>query len=147
LHLKNFYDFGVCPFCPAIVPPKNFYHYSLFLVFLGDEVYSLGTSEFLSHWGFLIWVFTKLLYFLIRGCTFSFLFVLMWFATGGDRSLWWYAMCWRILSSTVVTIYLIVPFVSVLAICWVCFWVSCILGYGDYFVFLSVLFWSLPVFL
>jgi hypothetical protein len=22
-----------------------------------------------------------------------------------------------------------------LAICWVCFWVSCILGYGDYFVF------------
>jgi len=63
---------------------------------------SFGISDFLSRCGFLglgFFSFAELLYFLIGGCSFFCFFVFMWFATSGDRSLWWYVMCRRILFS------------------------------------------------
>jgi len=71
----------------------------------------------------------------------------MWFATGGDRSLWWYAMCWRIfflpllsLYISLFCLYLFRRFVGYASGC-LAFWVTGIISFS------SVLFWSLPVFL
>lgn len=62
---------------------------------------SFGISDFLSHCGVSGLVFLLLNYFTLSlGAVVSFVFsVFMWFATGGDRSLWWYVMCRRILFS------------------------------------------------
>lgn len=62
---------------------------------------SFGISDFFSHCGFSGLVFLLLNYFTLSlGAVVSFVsFVFMWFATGGDRSLWWYVMCRRIIFS------------------------------------------------
>jgi len=99
---------------------------------------SFGISDFLSHCGFPGLVFLLLNYFTLSlGAVVSFVFFL--FSCGlrlVETGVYGGTLCVEeFFSPTVVAIYLTVLFVSVSAICWVRFWVSCILGYGGHFVF------------
>jgi len=98
---------------------------------------SFGISDFLSHCGFsgLGFLLLNLLYSLIGGSIF-FRFLFSCGLRLVETGVYGGTLCVEeFFPPTVVTIYLTVLFVSVSAICWVRFWVSCILGYGGHFVF------------